>query len=87
VDYVSKSDFLKLREVSATYAIPSRYTQRLGFNRAAVTAAGRNLWMWTNYIGGGDPEVTFSSDSEFESADYASIPMLRRLVLSVNLNF
>jgi TonB-dependent starch-binding outer membrane protein SusC len=87
VDYVSPSDFLKLRELSATYSVPRQYTNRLGFSRAAITASGRNLWMWTRYIGGGDPEVTFSSDSEFESADYASIPMLRRLVLSVNLNF
>jgi TonB-linked SusC/RagA family outer membrane protein len=87
VDFVVPSDFVKLRELSATYTIPSRYTERFGFSRAAVTAAGRNLWMWTRYIGGGDPEVTFTSDSEFESADYAAIPMLRRLVLSVNLNF
>lgn len=87
VDYITKSDFLKLRELSLTWAIPRDWTERAGFNRVSLTASGRNLWMWTAYGGGGDPEVTFTSDSAFESADYASIPMLRRLLISMNFSF
>jgi TonB-dependent starch-binding outer membrane protein SusC len=87
MEYITPSDFLKLRELSLTYAIPTRFTQQVGFRRASITASGRNLWMWTRYEGGGDPEVTFTSNSEFESADYASIPMLRRLLISMNFSF
>jgi TonB-dependent starch-binding outer membrane protein SusC len=87
VDFITRSDFLKLRELSLTYAIPQRFTERAGFSRASVTASGRNLWMWTKYEGGGDPEVTFTSNDEFQSADYASVPMLRRLLISMNFSF
>lgn len=87
VDYITKSDFVKLRELSLTWAMPTELTGRFGFSRASITASGRNLWMWTAYGGGGDPEVTFTSTNDFESADYASIPMLRRLLLSMNLSF
>lgn len=40
--------FARLREVSATYSLPSSVTQRIGANRGSVTLGGRNLLMlWT----------------------------------------
>ncbi len=85
--YIYPADFLKLREASVTYTLPMAVTQKVGFRRASVTLSGRNLWMWTKYEGPSDPEVTFTSTSEFEMADYGSIPMQRRLLVSMNFNF
>jgi TonB-linked SusC/RagA family outer membrane protein len=85
--YLSKADFLKLRELSATYSVPARYIERLRLSRAAVTLSGRNLWIWTKYQGGPDPEVAFTGTASFDTADYGSIPMQRRWVVSMNLSF
>jgi outer membrane receptor protein involved in Fe transport len=85
--YIYPADFIKLREASLTYTLPTEFASRLGFRRASITASGRNLWMWTKYGGLSDPEVTFTSTSEFEMADYGSIPMQRRLLVSMNFNF
>ena len=85
--YIYKADFLKLREIAATYTIPRRFSQKGGFSRAAVTLSGRNLWMTTKYRDGRDPEVAFTGDAAFDTADYGSIPMQRRWTLSFNLNF
>jgi TonB-linked SusC/RagA family outer membrane protein len=86
-EYIYAADFLKLREVGVTYTIPSRYARMAGFNRASLTAAGRNLAIWTKYPGNADPEVNFTSTAAFSNTDYGSIPMQRRLVLSASLGF
>ena len=86
-EYIYRADFIKLRELSATYLLPRKYTSRVGFSRAAVTMAGRNLWLTTKYKGGNDPEVAFTSDSNFSNTDYAATPMQRRWQLSFNFNF
>jgi hypothetical protein len=91
-EFIYRADFLKLRELSATFTLPRTLSQRAGFSRAAVTLSGRNLWFWTKYKGGEnggnpDPEVNFTSTSNFGSSDYGSIPMQRMLRLSFNFNF
>lgn len=85
--YIMPADFLKLREVSATYTLPTSWVERAGLDRASVTLAGRNLWMWTKYKGSADPEVAFTGDAAFGTSDYGSIPMQRRWLLSFNVNF
>jgi TonB-linked SusC/RagA family outer membrane protein len=43
-----KAGFLRLRELSATYTVPSRYVSRVGASGASLSVAGRNLSMlWT----------------------------------------
>jgi len=43
-----KAGFLRLRELSATYTVPSRYVSRVGATGASLSVAGRNLSMlWT----------------------------------------
>jgi TonB-linked SusC/RagA family outer membrane protein len=86
-EYIYRSDFIKLRELSATYTLPRQLTSRFGFERAGITVSGRNLWMATKYGGPSDPEVMFTSTSQFGRTDYASIPMQRRWLVSMNFNF
>ncbi|MGH7468372.1 MAG: SusC/RagA family TonB-linked outer membrane protein [Longimicrobiales bacterium] len=91
-EFIFPADFIKLRELSATYTLPRTLSSRAGFSRAAITVSGRNLWLWTRYTGadwGGntDPEVNFTSTSNFNSSDYGSIPMQRMLRVSLNFNF
>jgi len=43
-----KAGFLRLRELSATYTVPSRFVSRLGATGGSISVAGRNLAMlWT----------------------------------------
>ena len=43
-----KAGFLRLREISATYAVPPRFVSRVGASGASLSIAGRNLSMlWT----------------------------------------
>jgi TonB-linked SusC/RagA family outer membrane protein len=92
VDYwFDKGDFVRLREVSATYTIPSRYAARMRAARASVSLAGRNLGLWTDYgkRGGLDPEAFFLSGSRGGQAlfEQTTMPQLSQWVVTVNLGF
>jgi hypothetical protein len=52
----------------------------------SITAAGRNLAIWTKYSGA-DPELNFNGADTFTRSDYMSVPMMRRFVGSVNITF
>ncbi len=54
--YYDDGSFTRLREVSATYTIPTGVTRTIHVRDASVTLAGRNLAVWTRYTGA-DPEV------------------------------
>ncbi|MDQ3309484.1 MAG: TonB-dependent receptor, partial [Gemmatimonadota bacterium] len=84
--FIQKADFVKLRELSVAYTVPGGWTQRLGVERTTVSLAGRNLAIWTDYEGA-DPELNFSGNADFTRSDYASVPMIRRVVASVNFSF
>lgn len=91
--WIKPADFLKLREVSLSYQIPTGVVERVGFGTAALTLSARNLWMWTDYVfdqdglGSPDPEVNFDSQSRFGRTDYASIPMQRSFAASIRFSF
>jgi TonB-linked SusC/RagA family outer membrane protein len=84
--YIERADFVKLREVSLSYTLPSRWLRGVGSESATLSLAGRNLAVWSDYSGA-DPELNFSNDATFRRSDYASVPMMRKLVASVSFSF
>jgi len=84
--FITKADFTKLREVSLTYTLPRSLVSRLGMKGLSITAAGRNLAIWTKYSGA-DPELNFNGADTFTRSDYMSVPMMRRFVGTVNVTF
>jgi hypothetical protein len=84
--FLTKADFTKLREVSLTYTLPNALVSRVGLKGVSITAAGRNLAIWTKYSGA-DPELNFNGADTFTRSDYMSVPMMRRFVGSVNITF
>ena len=83
--YYQPGDFVKLRELSATYVVPERLLH--GLTRAAVTLAGRDLHTWTKYAGI-DPEASVANiATSSTTADQGLIPPLTRFIASINLTF
>jgi hypothetical protein len=85
--FVDRADFIKLREVSLSYTLPSAWSQAVKAKGATLTLSGRNLALWTKYDLGSDPELNFSGDATFSRSDYMSVPMMRRLSASMTVNF
>lgn len=55
VNAIEKADFLRWRELGLTYQVPGSAIEGLGIDRMTVTAAARNLKLFTSYTGI-DPE-------------------------------
>lgn len=84
--YIQKADFLRLREVSATYNVPGRFTNRFRTENVSLSLAGRNLALWSKYPGS-DPEVNVEGVDNFTRGDFYSVPNLRQFVATVNVRF
>jgi len=81
-----RNDFIRFRELSATYQLPQRVTSR--FMRGHPTSfvlSGRNIGvLWTKYPGL-DPESNSSAGSS--SNDFFSEPPLRYYIARINMSF
>jgi hypothetical protein len=84
--WIEPADFLKLRDVSVTYTVPSTWARRIRARAASVTLAAHNVALWSDYSGF-DPEVSSYGDVNFARADAYPVPMLRRVALSVTVGF
>ncbi|TVP47657.1 MAG: SusC/RagA family TonB-linked outer membrane protein [Gemmatimonadales bacterium] len=87
--HIWDADFVKLREVSLSYRLPSDLVRAVRATGATLTVSGRNLALWTKYEpwGKADPEVVWDPTSEFGGLDYASTPMTRRLAVGMRFEF
>jgi TonB-dependent starch-binding outer membrane protein SusC len=86
-EYIEKGDFVKLREVSVSYSLPSSVLRRVNVSGATLTLAGRNLKTWTDYTGW-DPETNAGAQSTLvRGFSFATVPIPRNVTFGVNLNF
>lgn len=85
--YLEPGDFVKFRELSATYTLPGLLLKGMG-NRvqsASITLAMQNIKIWTNYSGA-DPELNAQAGA-FSRQDFLTLPNAQKTVLRVNLSF
>ncbi|HXG72445.1 MAG TPA: TonB-dependent receptor, partial [Gemmatimonadaceae bacterium] len=87
--FINNAGYTKLREVSVGYTLPETMAGRVGFNRAVVTLAGRNLRTWTKYPGL-EPEAFFlggARGGNFGQWEQTTMPQLTQWILSLNLDW
>lgn len=88
--YVQDASYLKLRELSLSYMLPSSVTSSMFGSRvrnARITFSGRNLIRITSFRGM-DPEVSnFGNQAVARNIDVAPFPPSRSFFLSVDLDF
>lgn len=87
--YYVPNDFLKLREISATYTIPESVTHKyLRARGASINLAARNLgYPWSKYPGI-DPESNNSvQNTGGGNSELTAQPPLRYLITRVNVQF
>jgi hypothetical protein len=88
--YVQNATFVKLRELSLSFDVPTKWAGRALGARARGTRlelSGRNLVTWSKYAGV-DPEVSnFGSQQISRFVDLAPFPPSRAFYLTVAASF
>jgi TonB-dependent starch-binding outer membrane protein SusC len=83
--WIQPADFFKLRSVSLSYNLPTRFLPGR-VNNAALTIAGRNLLTITDYDGI-DPEIGDAGALSNVRRDYYNLPPFRTFTASLRVNF
>ena len=83
---IRDASYIKFRELSLSYDVPSKYSARFGAHGATLSASVRNLGFWTSYTGL-DPESQFVSNTNPSSVDQAELPQLLTWAFTVRLSY
>lgn len=83
--YLEDASFLRLRNVSLGYTLPSQVASKLKVNRVKATFSATNLWTLTKYRGL-DPEVSAQSTNQNTAGyDWATVPQPRTFEFILNV--
>jgi TonB-dependent starch-binding outer membrane protein SusC len=89
--FVEEGSYLRLKNLSLGYYIPTRFLNRIKIKTAKIYASATNLLTFTKYTGF-DPEVNSVSGTGIESnlgigTDNGSYPQARTYTLGINMTF
>jgi TonB-linked SusC/RagA family outer membrane protein len=86
--YVEDGSYIRLQEVTLGYRLPQRIAARANFADARVYVSGRNLKLWTDYLGF-DPDVNSSGSSANVSlgTDFYAYPRARTITFGISGNW
>jgi TonB-dependent starch-binding outer membrane protein SusC len=83
--WIEPADFFRLRVASLTYELPQRWLR--GVDRATITLAGRNMWLWTKYTGLSVESNEGSGPNVMTREDKQAVPPYRSFQISVRTTF
>ena len=82
------ASFTKLREVSLTYKLPTKWIENTFFGNVEVGVSGRNLVLWTpdenTYV---DPEVNSFGNGNLQGYDFSGTPSTRSYGANIRVTF
>ncbi len=90
------ASFIKLREISLGYAIPTSLVNRIGLQSASLAVYSRNIMLWTKAKIGIDPETAFQQEASTQGGGmqfkqgierYNVTPWVMPIGFKLNLTF
>jgi len=84
--FIFDASFIKLREVSLNYTLPSSILEPIGAKGGTIGVAGRNFLLDSDFPGV-DPEVNLTGASKGRGLDYFTNPGTESVLFNVKLNF
>ncbi len=83
--YAEKADFVKLREISATYTLPTSWLSQVRASSATIVLTARNIATWTDF-NSWDPENN-TSGSDGPNYNFVQLAQPRVYLVRLNLGF
>ncbi|WP_290798520.1 SusC/RagA family TonB-linked outer membrane protein [Flavihumibacter sp. UBA7668] len=87
-NFIENASWIRLRNLSLGYTIPSNIVSKSGFlTGASVSFTGNNLWIQTKWSGFDPESSSTSSGSIVDGFSGFTYPATRSYLVSLNLNF
>ena len=83
---INNASYIRLKNVSLSYSIPSRFTEQFGLNNVRVYASAINLLTWTAWPWY-DPEVAFNPTDIYNNFTAASYPTEKQVNAGIEIRF
>jgi len=83
-DRTYQNNYIMLRELSLSYTIPKKYSDRLKLQKLSINLAARNLGYIYKSIPNIDPEGTLSAQGFVEDSFY---PSIRSYIIGFEISF
>jgi len=83
--FVEDGSYVRLSEITVGYALPPSLAQRARFDNARLYVSGRNLKLWTKYLGY-DPDVNSNGSGANTSLgqDFYAYPRARTISVGIS---
>jgi len=83
---IRDSDYMRLRQLSIGYQIPSNVLEGTFIQSASVSLIGKNLFFLSNDVENVDPESAYNSNNS-QGLEFSGMPVPRTIGFNVNLKF
>lgn len=83
-DLQYKNDYIKIREISLSYTLPSKISNKLNLKRVSLNLFARNIGYIYKTVPNLDPEAYMGTNSYFEAS---ALPSARTLGMKINVGF
>jgi hypothetical protein len=84
--YIYDASYIKLRELTLSYQIPSKLLKKLAVRDASISIFARNLWTIYSNLNNIDPESNYNNGNG-QGFEYGSLPSRRTYGIGLNFKF
>jgi hypothetical protein len=84
VETTQDGSWTRIRELSLFYGFPERFCNRIGLRKAEIGVTGRNLFLWTDFIGN-DPDLNLFGASKGRGYDFFTNPGTKGYMFTLKL--
>jgi TonB-linked SusC/RagA family outer membrane protein len=86
--YLADGDFLRIRNVTLGYNVPSKVAQKLKLQRMRAYVTGQNIYTFTKFKGFGNPQGNGAGDNATNNGvESGTYPLARNISFGLNLTF
>lgn len=86
--FIEDASWVRLRNVSLSYQLPSRLLSKTHFiSGANITLTGNNLWLHTKFTGFDPESSSFNASSNADAFAGFTYPAVRSFLASINVTF
>jgi TonB-linked SusC/RagA family outer membrane protein len=84
--YIEKGDYLAIREVTLSYALPAAMLKKLRISGLRFSVSGNNLHYFTGYKGPNPEDGGFTTSPSLKG-DFGRYPVARNIIFGANVTF